>query len=128
MGLLKRLFGGSDKPGKPIIVTDESFPELVLKSNLPAVVDFWSTTCAPCQVMGGLLRELGPEYAERLRIFKLNVDDSPDTAEQYRIRGVPTLVMLRNGREVDRIVGLLPLNPLRGKLDKLVGQKSVVTH
>jgi thioredoxin 1 len=121
MGFLKRLFGGSAKPGKPTVVTDESFEQEVLRSQLPAVVDFWSPTCPPCQVMGGLLNELAPEYADRLRIFKLNVEQSPDTAEQYRIRGVPTLVFLRRGREVDRVMGLLPLRPLRARLDKLVG-------
>lgn len=121
MGFLSRIFSGSTKPGKPIMVTDESFERMVLQSDLPAVVDFWSPTCAPCQVMGGLLSELGPEYANRIRIFKLNVEQSPDTAEQYSIRGVPTLVFLRAGREVDRIVGLMPLNPLRAKLDKLAG-------
>ncbi|RPH94674.1 thiol reductase thioredoxin [candidate division KSB1 bacterium] len=119
MGFLKRLFTGSTKPGKPIAVTDESFEQEVLNSDLPAVVDFWSPTCAPCQVMGGLLNELGPEFTDRLRIFKLNVEQSPDTAEQYRIRGVPTLVFLRKGREVDRVVGLMPLHPLRAKLEKL---------
>lgn len=120
MSFLKRLFTGSAKPGKPAAVTDESFEQEVLNSDLPAVVDFWSPTCAPCQVMGGLLNELGPEYADRLRIFKLNIEQSPDTAEQYRIRGVPTLVFLRKGREVDRVVGLLPLQPLRARLDKLI--------
>ena len=119
MGFLKRFFTGSTKPGKPIVVTDESFEQEVLNSDLPAVVDFWSPTCAPCQVMGGLLNELGPEYADRLRVFKLNVEQSPDTAEQYQIRGVPTLVFLRKGREVDRVVGLMPLHPLRAKLEKL---------
>ena len=121
MGFLSRIFSRPPKPGKPIVVTDESFVQDVLHSNLPAVVDFWSSTCAPCQVMGGLLNELGPQYADRIQIFKANVEQSPEIAEQYRIRSIPTLVFLRNGREVDRIVGLLPLNPLRARLDKLAG-------
>lgn len=120
MGLLRKLFGGSDKPGKPAVTSDESFESDVLKSDLPAVVDFWSPSCAPCQVMGGLLNELGPEYVDRLRIFKINVGQNPLTAEQYRIRGVPTLVFLRRGKEVGRVVGLMPLHPLRQKLNELV--------
>lgn len=119
MGFFRNLFGGADKPGKPAEISDESFENEALKSDLPAAVDFWSPGCAPCQVMGGLLNEIGPEYADRLRIFKINVEQNPLTAEQYRIRGVPTLVFLRKGKEVDRIVGLMPLHPLRQKLDKL---------
>ena len=119
MGFLRKLFGGTDKPGKPAPVTDDAFTSDVLNSDLPAVVDFWSPTCAPCQVMGGLLNELGPDYVDRIRIFKVNVEECPLTAEQYRIRGVPTLVFLRKGREVDRVVGLLPLHPLRQRLDTL---------
>ena len=120
MGFLKRLFGGTPTPGRPIAIDDETFEQAVLHSALPAVVDFWSPTCAPCQVMSGLLNELGQEYADRLQIFKINVEESPNTSEQYRIRGVPTLVFLRHGREIDRAVGLLPLNPLRAKLEQLV--------
>ncbi|MDD5087841.1 MAG: thioredoxin domain-containing protein [bacterium] len=119
MGFFRRLFGGSDTPGKPIPTTDDAFESEVLKSDLPAVVDFWSPTCAPCQVMGGLLNELGPDFTGRIRLFKMNVEQCPLTAEQYRIRGVPTLIFFRKGKEVDRIVGLLPLHPLRQRLEQL---------
>ncbi len=119
MSFLGKLFGSTPKPGKPLPVTDETFETAVLQSDLPAVVDFWSRTCAPCQVMGGLLSELGPEFANRVKIFKLNVEEGLDVAEQYRIRGVPTLIFFKKGREVDRVVGLLPLNPLRQKLENL---------
>ena len=121
MGLFKNLFNRQAKPGKPRPVTDETFEQEVLKSDIPAAVDFWSSRCPPCQVMGGLLDEIGPEYEGRVNIFKLNVDQNPKTTTQCRIRGVPTLILYRNGRAVDTIVGLLPLNPLRQKLDGLAG-------
>lgn len=119
MGLFKNLFSRPPKPGKPRPVTDESFEQEVLASDIPAVVDFWSSRCPPCHVMGGLLDEIGPDYAGRVNIFKLNVDQNPRTARQYGVQSVPTVILFRNGRAVDWIVGLLPLNPLRQKLDRL---------
>ena len=83
------------------------------------LLDFWSPTCAPCQVMGGLLRELGPEYAGRVNIYKLNVAENQETASRFRIRSIPTLMLIKKGRIVDQAVGLLPMNVLRQKLDKI---------
>jgi thioredoxin 1 len=119
MGFLKKLFGGEPQPGDPQPVTDETFEPQVLASETPAVVDFWSTTCPPCQVMSGLLAELGPQFVGRVNIFKLRVDQNPEMAARYQVRSVPTLVLFRNGRPVERIVGLLPLQPLRAKLEQL---------
>jgi thioredoxin 1 len=125
MGFLKDLFFKPPKPGKPLPVTDASFAEEVLKSEIPVVVDFWSARCSPCQVMGGLLDEIGPDYAGRVRIFKLNVDQNPETAMQYRIQSIPTLILFRDGKPVDGIIGLLPLKPLRAKLDALARNGAV---
>ncbi|MCK4386004.1 MAG: thioredoxin [candidate division Zixibacteria bacterium] len=120
MGFFKNLFNKPPKPGKPRPITDETFEQEVLASNIPAVVDFWSRRCPPCQVMGGLLDEIGPNYAGRINIFKLNVDENQRTAIQYRVQSIPTVILFRKGKPVDRIVGLMPLNPLRKKLDSLV--------
>jgi thioredoxin 1 len=117
MGIFKNLM--SAKPGKPLETTDETFEQDVLKSELPVLVDFWSPTCMPCQVMGGLLRELGPEYAGRVSIYKLNVAQNMETAMQFRVRSIPTLVTIKNGRIVDQVVGLIPIDKLRRLLDKL---------
>lgn len=119
MGILKSLFGGEVKPGKPRDTTDETFEQDVLKSELPVLLDFWSPSCMPCQVISGLLRELGPEYAGRINIFKLNVFENVETARRFHIRGVPTLVFFKGGRVVDQVVGLVPMNALKQKLDKL---------
>lgn len=121
MGLFKRLFNREPKPGEPRPVTDESFEQDVLASDIPVVVDFWSSRCAPCHVMGGLLNEIGPEYAGRISIFKLNVDQNSQTAINYQVASVPTVILFRNGKAVDRIVGLMPLNPLKQKFDQLAG-------
>jgi thioredoxin len=119
MGFFESLFNRPPKPGKPRPVTDESFELEVLASDIPAVVDFWSPRCPPCHVMGGLLNEIGPDYAGRVNIFKLNVDQNMRTAMRYQVQSIPTVIFFRNGRVVDRIVGLLPLIPLRRKLDGL---------
>jgi thioredoxin 1 len=123
MGIFKKMFNKEPKPGKPQAVTDETFEQMVLATGTPAVVDFWSSTCAPCQVMSGLLEEIGPEFAGRVNIYKLNTDQNPQSAIQYQIRGVPTLILFKDHRPVERITGLIPLNPLKEKLEKLARQK-----
>lgn len=119
MGFLKSLFSRSPKPGKPRPITDESFEQEVLAPGVPVVVSFWSPRCPHCQVMSGLLEEIGPEYIGRVNIFKLNVLQNPTTTAQYQVQGTPTVILFRKGRAVDRIVGLMPLHPLRQKLDNL---------
>jgi thioredoxin 1 len=119
MSIFKSLLGTSDKPGKPRETSDETFEDDVLKSELPVLLDFWSPTCMPCQVMGGLLRELGPEYAGRVNIFKMNVAQHQEVAMRFRVRSIPTLVFIKDGRLIEQVVGLIPMNTLREKLDKL---------
>jgi thioredoxin 1 len=120
MGFLDKLFNREPKPGKPHEIGDADFEQRVLAADIPAVVDFWSSRCSPCQVMAGLLNELGPEYAGKINFFNLNVDYNAQTATQFQVRSVPTLVLFKNHRPVERIVGLIQLNPLREKLDKLL--------
>jgi thioredoxin 1 len=122
MGLLGKLFNRPPKPGKPQPVGDDNFEAEVMNSDLPVVVDFYSTTCSPCQVMGGLLNELGPQFADRVRIFKLNVNYNPETAQRFGIRSVPTVFFMDHGKVVDRHVGLIPLGPLRDKIEKLASR------
>ena len=106
-----------------IEITDDTFEKEVIKSDIPAAVDFWSATCPPCQVMGGLLNEIGPEYVGQVNIFKLNVNQNPEITVRYQVRSIPTLILFRDGREVDRIVGLMPLNQLRKKIEWLASVK-----
>jgi thioredoxin len=119
MSFFEKIFSRKPKPGKPVPITDADFEARVLRGDIPAVVDFWAPWCAPCSVMGGLLNEIGPEYAGRVNIFKLNVDQNPATSAKFGVRSIPTVILFRNGKPVERIVGLLPLKPLKQKLDNL---------
>lgn len=123
MAFFKKLFKKQPQPCKPQPIDEDTFEQEVLASDIPAAVDFWSSTCPPCQVMGGLLNELGPDYVGQVNIFKLNVNQNPQIAGRYQVQSVPTLILFRDGRAVDRIVGLMPLNQLRNKLDWLAGLK-----
>lgn len=119
MGLFDKLFKRTPRPGEPLEINDESFEQMVLASETPAVVDFYSNRCSPCHVMSGLLSEVGPDYDGRVKVFKLNVDNNPQSATQYQVMSVPTLVFFKNHRPVDKVVGLIQMNPLRAKLDGL---------
>ena len=119
MGFFSQLFNRPPKPGKPRPVTDETFEQDVLASDLPVVVDFSSRRCPPCQVMKGLLEEIGPDYVGRVNIFQMDVDENRETAMEFRIMSVPTLIFFKKGRPRDTIRGLIPLHPLRQKFDRL---------
>jgi len=120
MGFLDNLFNRQPKPGQPLPIGDDDFVDMVKTSDRPVVIQFYSNTCPHCHVMSGLLKELGPDYADRLQIYTMNVNYNPRTARALRIQSVPTVVMYRDGKPVDAIRGVIPLNPLREKLDKLV--------
>lgn len=123
MEFFRKIFGISPKPGRPREITDDEFDEII-HSTKPVVVDFYSLTCPPCQVMGGLLNELGPAYAGRIDFFKVNVDKNPRSAARFQIQSVPTVLVFHRARIVDSIVGLLPLIPLRNKFDQLARRVS----
>lgn len=100
-------------------IREVEFDQAVLKSGVPVLVDFYATWCGPCQMLAPSLEALAEEYGDRLRVVKVNVDESPGLAQRYGIRGVPTLMAFRDGKPCDTIVGLLPMKALRKKLDAL---------
>lgn len=87
---------------------DTTFDAVVLQSRAPVLVDLWAPWCGPCRTVGPIVERLAVKYAGRLKVVKVNVDDSPFTARKYDAMSIPTLLMVRDGRVVDRVVGALP--------------------
>ena len=102
---------------KPTPVTDSNFSEMVNRYPL-ALVDCWAPWCGPCVVISPIVEELAKEYAGKAFFGKLNVDENPRTARYFRIFGIPTLLIIGNGKEVDRIVGLVPKGQIEARLKK----------
>lgn len=89
-------------------ISDDSFETDVLKSNQPVLLDFWAEWCGPCKAIAPKLEELAKNYAGKLKIAKINVDENQDTPTRYSIRGIPTLILFKNGQVVDKLVGNHP--------------------
>lgn len=106
--------------GHPFKVTDATFAREVLGASLPVMVDFWADWCGPCHMIAPSLEKLAGEYAGRVRIAKLNVDENPRTQAQYQVQSIPTLLLVKNGKVVDRIVGAHPEGNLRTQIERLL--------
>jgi thioredoxin 1 len=100
----------------PIHVTDDSFDQEVLQSELPTVVDFWAEWCAPCKRIAPILEDIAAEYEGQLKVTKLDVDENPNTAGVYGVMSIPTLLVFKEGEPVERIVGYMPKERLMDKI------------
>lgn len=100
---------------KPIEVNDTNFTEDVLNSDILVLVDFWAPWCAPCRMIAPILEEIAQDFAGRVKITKLNTDQS-SIAQKYHIRSIPTLLLFKNGEVVDQIVGAVPKHVIIEKL------------
>ena len=98
--------------------TDRDFEKDVLKANGPVLVDFWAEWCAPCRAIGPLVDALAGQYGDKVNFYKVNVDDNPNTPGQYGIRGIPTLILFKNGKVVDQVVGAVPKANLEALIKK----------
>ena len=101
-------------------VGDSSFEAEVLKSSLPVLVDFWAPWCGPCKAIAPVVAELAKEYAGRLKVVKVNVDDHPQSPSQYGVRGIPNLILFKDGKVRDQIVGAVPKAHLVKAIDQVV--------
>ena len=102
---------------KPIAVDSSNFEQIVLKSQLPTLVDFWAAWCGPCRMVAPVVEELSEEYDGRVNFVKLDVDQSPQIASRYGIMGIPTLIVFKDGKPVSNIVGFRPKAELKQSLD-----------
>jgi thioredoxin 1 len=98
-------------------VSDEQFEEQVLKSSEPVLVDFWAEWCGPCKMIAPILDEIAGDYSDRVRIAKLNIDENPATPPKYGIRGIPTLILFKNGTVEAQKVGAVSKSQLAAFLD-----------
>ena len=103
---------------KVLHLSDDSFELEVLKSSTPVLVDFWASWCAPCKAISPVVDGLAAEYDGKVKIAKLNVDENPATPGKYGVRGIPTLILFKDGKVLDQVVGAVPKNQLEGLIKK----------
>lgn len=99
-------------------VTDGSFKEEVLDSDVPVLVDFWAPWCGPCRMVAPVVEEIAEQYDGQIKVVKLNTDENPQVASQYGIRSIPTLMIFKGGQRVDMVVGAVPKTTLANTLEK----------
>ena len=100
-----------------LAVSDDTFEQEVLQSGTPVLIDFWAPWCAPCRAISPVVEELSREYAGKLKVVKMNVDDNPRTPVRYGVRGIPNLLIIKEGQVKDQIVGMVPKGHLVRAVD-----------
>jgi thioredoxin 2 len=105
---------------KPLTVTDYTYAEDIEHSPLPVLLDLWAPWCGPCRTLAPIIEELAEEMAGRIRVAKINVDENPATARRFAVRSIPTLLLLKNGREIDRLVGVKSKAEISRQIERAV--------
>jgi thioredoxin 2 len=106
--------------GKPLIVIDATFAAEIERSPLPVLLDMWAPWCGPCLMIAPVIEQLAAELSGRVRVAKLNIDENPLTANRFNVRSIPTLLVLKAGQEVDRIVGVQPKAEIARRLQRVM--------
>ncbi len=105
-------------------IADASFETEVLKSEIPVLVDFWAPWCGPCRVVAPVVQEIAEQYAGKVKVVKMNTDENPQTASQYGIRSIPTLMFFKGGQKVDQLVGAVPKSTVSITLEKHIDSEA----
>jgi thioredoxin 1 len=105
---------------KPITITDDNFESEVINSAQPVLIDFWATWCGPCKIIAPIVEELAGEYRDKVKIGKLDVDNNQETSIQFGVRSIPTLLIFKNGKIADSIIGAVPKAHIVQKLNAVL--------
>jgi thioredoxin 1 len=117
---ISNIYEELDMINEPVKVTDAAFEKTVLESSLPVIVDFWAPWCGPCKMVAPTLEKLAKEYAGKLLVAKVNTDENPQWAMKYGVQGIPTMLLVYDGKIVNRQVGALPEPMLRDIVDEFI--------
>jgi len=105
---------------KPIHATEQDFRAEVIESSQPVLVDFWAEWCGPCRMIAPVLEQISAEHGDKLKIVKVNVDDNPGPASEYGVFSIPTMILFKDGKQTERLVGFMPKQALLARLGKHV--------
>ena len=107
--------------GEPIEVSENTWDDEVINSELPVLVDFWAEWCGPCKMIAPAVHDLALEYDGKLNVAKLDVDSAPNIAMKYRVSSIPALIFFKDGKPVDQVIGAVPKGALKKKIDAVLG-------
>lgn len=102
------------------VATDQNFEQEVLKNGRPALIDFWATWCAPCRALAPVVEQIADQYAGKITVYKMDVDNNPETPGRYGVRGIPTLILFKAGQAVGQLVGAVPKDQIESLVRKVM--------